>query len=49
VSVRGISSASMAGASSGRVLTIRRSSVFIARVAPGENPRIFVTGALRML
>src|SRR5918995_6590495 len=32
VSVRGISSASIAGASNGRVLTMRRSSVFMARL-----------------
>src|SRR5215467_3044335 len=48
ISLRGISSASMAGESSGRVLTIRRSSVFIAGPYPertqefSKQPRVTV-------
>src|SRR5436309_8993491 len=45
VSVKRISSANMTGESSGRVLTIRRSSVFIARFAARKNSRIFETAA----
>src|SRR5215475_10152845 len=48
ISLRGISSASMAGESSGRVLTMRKSSVFIAGSQPeraqefSKQPRVTV-------